>query len=218
MFEYPKLLTNPFNPIYNLEDSEIYSIKEAQDLILIEKYSYSLFAFWTCVVINLQRRIENFGINIFLNMAKKSGENEPYNINGNTLKDRWLNINEYKIIDYAKKLNIINHVSHDIITTLFWMKSNTNEDENKNLTQQEILSIVYLLEKNLFLLPFKEDKRGKNPTIINSKMKFRRKDDTKTDYNDVPKTHHELMLRSGVKIFEEQNKKIETHNILDEYC
>ena len=215
MFEYPKILKNPFDPIYNLKDSEKYSIKETEELISIEKYSYSLFAFWTAVIINLQRRIEKFGINIFLNIADKD---EPYNAEGNTLKDRWLNINEYKIVAYAKRLNIINHITHDMITTLYWMKSNTNEEEIKNISLQEILSIIYLIEKNLFLCEFKEDKRGKNPTIINSKMKFRRKEDNRTDYNDVPRTYHDLLLRSGVKIFEEQNKKIESKPILDKYC
>lgn len=215
MFEYPKILKSPFDPIYNFKESEIYSIKEAEELISINKYSYSLIAFWTAVIINLQRRIESFGINIFLSIADK---NEPYNLNGNSLKDRWLSINEYKIIAYAEKLNLINHITHDLITTLFWMKSNTNEDENRNLTLQEILSIIYLIEKNLFLSVFKKDKRNPNPEIINSKMKFRRKDDNKTNFNDIPSTYNDLILRSGVKIFEEQNKKIEDHTIVDKYC
>lgn len=215
MFEYPEILKNPFDSIYNFKESEIYSIKESQELILINKYSYSLIAFWTAVIINLQRRIESFGINIFLSIADK---NEPYNLSGNSLKDRWLSINEYRIIAYAKKLNLINHITHDLITTLFWMKSNTNEDENKNLTLQEILSIIYLIEKNLFLSAFKKDKRNHNPEIINSKMKFRRKDDNKTNVNNISSTYNDLILKSGVKIFEEQNKKIEDHHIIDKYC
>lgn len=215
MFEYPKILRNPIDPIYNFKESEIYSIKESEELISINKYSYSLIAFWTAVIINLQRRIESFGINIFLSITDKD---EPYNLNGNSLKDRWLSINEYKIIAYAKKLNLINHLTHDLINTLFWMKSNTNEDENKNLTLQEILSIIYLIEKNLFLSEFKKDKRNHNPEIINSKMKFRRKDDNKTNIHDIPSTYNDLILRSGVKIFEEQNKKVEEHKIIDKYC
>lgn len=214
MLEYPEILKNPFNPIYNFEDSEIYSIKETEELISLEKYSYCLFAFWNAVIINLQRRIENFGINIFLDLVK---EEVQYNQNANTLKERWLSINEYKIIEYAKKLNLITNVTHDLITSLFWMKSNTNEDENNNLSKQEILSIIYLIEKNLFLSKFREDKRVKNTTIVGQNMKFRRKDDIKSKDNELPKTYDNLLLRSGVKIFEEQNKKVNEQQIVDKY-
>ena len=215
MLRYPQILENPYNPNYNLEESEIYSFKETLDLIEINKYSYCLFAFWNAVVINLQRRIESFGIDIFINFVK---EKEPYDKNANSLKERWLNINEYKIIEYAKDLNIINIVTANMIFTLFWMKSNTNEEENQNLSEQEILSIIYLIEKNLFLHEFKKDKRTKDPIQINTKMKFRRKSDNQKDLNAAPRTRREIYIQSGMKVFEEQNKKIENNHILDEYC
>ena len=138
MFNTPELLENPNNTNFNLKESEIYSFKEANELIKIEKYTYSLFAIWNGVIINLQRRIENFGIeNLFTIIDDKSN----FNKKATNLKERWLNVNEYKIIDYAKNLNIINHVAHDIITTLYWMKSNNNEEENKELDKYEIYVI-----------------------------------------------------------------------------
>lgn len=116
-------------------------------------------------------------------------------------------------------MNLINHVTQNILNTLFWMKSNTDESENKELTKEEVLAIVYLIEKNLFLKSFKEDLRGKDPLIKNSKMKFRRKDDIKTDSNEVPNTYHNLILRSGVKVFEDNTKPNNpNNNLLDKYC
>ena len=98
MFNTPELLNNPNNTNFNLEESEIYSFKEANELININKYTYSLFALWNAVIINLQRRIEHFGIdNLFTIIDDKSNFNEK----GIELKDRWLKINEYKTIDYA---------------------------------------------------------------------------------------------------------------------
>ena len=38
MLRYPQILENPYNPNYNLEESEIYSFKETLDLIEINKY------------------------------------------------------------------------------------------------------------------------------------------------------------------------------------
>ena len=199
MFNAPELLNNPNNTNFNLQESEIYSFKEANELVNIEKYTYSLFAIWNGVIINLQRRIENFGIeNLFTIMDDKSNFNDK----ATNLKERWLNVNEYKIIDYAKNLNIINHVAHDIITTLYWMKSNNNEDENKGLNRYEIYAITYLLEKNLILKEFKKDLRINK---INTQNNFKRREiDRYNDLNLVPQTHQEMLLRSSIEAYKKE--------------
>lgn len=194
----------------------MYSIKECDELISLKKYTYALFGLWNASIINLQRRIEYFGIDIFLNILE---EKEQFNKNGKTLKDRWLNINEHKILDYAKKLNILNHISYEILNTLFWMKSSTNEQDDNELTEEEVISMVYLVERKLFLKKFKEDLRGKNPAIKNTKLKFRRKEDMITDENAIPSTYHNLLMKSGVKIFEEnKNPNNPNNNLIDKYC
>ena len=214
MFEYPKILNDPFDSIYNLKNSEIYSIKETNEAISAEKYSYSLFAFWNAVIINLQRRIEKFDIDIFLKLVDKD---EHYVINGNSLNDRWLNISEYNIIQYAKNLHVISEVTHSILCSLYWMKIDATEKEIDNVELQELLSIIYLVEKNLFLSEFKEDKRNKNPSITNSEIRFRRREDNETVKINLPQTYHDLILRSGLKVFEEENKRNKSLNDLNKY-
>ena len=214
MFEYPKILNDPFDSIYNLKNSEIYSIKETNEAISTEKYSYCLFAFWNAVIINLQRRIEKFDIDIFLKLIDKD---EHYVINGNSLNDRWLNISEYNIIQYAKNLHVISEVTHSILCSLYWMKIDATEKEIDNVELQELLSIIYLVEKNLFLSEFKEDKRNKNPSITNSEIRFRRREDNETVKINLPQTYHDLILRSGLKVFEEENKRNESLNDLNKY-
>ena len=214
MFNAPELLNNPNNTNFNLQESEIYSFKEANELVNIEKYTYSLFAIWNGVIINLQRRIENFGIeNLFTIMDDKSNFNDK----ATNLKERWLNVNEYKIIDYAKNLNVINHAAHDIITTLYWMKSNNNEDENKELNRYEIYAITYLLEKNLILKEFKKDLRINK---INTQNNFKRREiDRYNDLNLVPQTHQEMLLRSSIEAYKKDGD--EDNNMpsfIDKYC
>jgi hypothetical protein len=211
MFNTPVLLENPNHPNFNLNKFENYSFKEANELIEIEKYSYSLFAIWNAVIINLQRRIEDFGIKNLYNIID---DKNNFNEKGTTLKDRWLNINEYKVIDYAKNLNIINHITHDIATTLYWMKSNNNEDENKNVDRNEIYAIVFLLEKNLFLKDFKIDKRINKINIENNFK--RREEDRYNDLNLVPQTHQELLLRSGIAAFKKEDED-RSSSIIDKY-
>lgn len=214
MFNAPELLNNPDNTIFNLEESEVYSFKEANELININKYTYSLFAIWNAVIINLQRRIENFGLeNLFTIIDDKNNFNEK----STNLKERWLNINEYKIIDYAKDLNIINHIAHDIITALYWIKSNNNEEENNDAYRYEIYAITYLLEKNLFIKEFKKDLR-KNKTNTENNFK-RREVDRYNDLNLVPQTHQEMLLRSSIEAYKKDGD--EDHNIpsfIDKYC
>lgn len=214
MNNYPLLLTNPDNEIFNLSESEVFSLKEALELIQIEKYAYSLFAIWNCVVINIQRRIEEFGIEIFL---KNFEGKENFNKEAHNLKDRWLNINEYQIIQYAKKINIINHSTQNLITMLYWMKSNTNEEETKLVNKEEINAIVYLLEKNLFLKEFKQDMR-KSRGLNNEDNPNRRQDD-KT-LVESRNTHNELLIKTGVNVFKEESNKTNTSkgSILDKYC
>ena len=214
MFNTPELLENPNNTNFNLKESEIYSFKEANELIKIEKYTYCLFAIWNGVIINLQRRIEDFGIqNLFTIIDDKSNFNDK----ATNLKERWLNVNEYKIIDYAKNLNIINHSTHNIITTLYWMKSNNNEEENKELDKYEIYSIVYLLQKNLISKKFKKDLRINK---INTENSFKRREiDRYNDLNLVPQTHQEMLLRSSIEAFKKDSD--EDNNMpsfIDKYC
>lgn len=216
MLAIPTILKNPENPIYKLAEDEIFALKEANELILLEKYSYSLFAIWSCVVTNIQRRVESFGIEFFLNILEKD---ESFNKEATNLKDRWLKVNEYNLINYAKKINIINQLTHSLIITLFWMKSNTVDGEEKeNMNKEEIFSIVYLLEKNLFLTAFKVDKRSKHRFMPeNSNLKRRKKDKEEliTAYRN---THQELLLKSGMKMFNENSKDSEDENkLIDTY-
>ena len=204
MITMPIILDNPENPLFNLEDDEIYSLREANELILLERYSYSLFAIWSCIILNIQRRIESFGISNLLNILEKE---ETFNKEGNNLKDRWLNINEFNLIHYAKKINIINHITHDLLTTLYWMKSNTNEEETKTIDKEEVFALVYLIEKNLFLKPFKVDKRNTDRFLDNNSNLKRRKKDKEELINAYSNTHNELLLKAGVKSFNENSQE-----------
>jgi len=204
MSDTPDILNNPDNPLYNLEENEIYSLKEAQELIDLEKFSFVLFTLWDCVITNLQRRIEFFGIKNLSNILKDSDE---YNFQSSKLKERWLKINEHNLIEYAKILGIINHVSHDLITTLFWMKSEFNENSESKISKDELYSLIFLLEKNLFIKKFKIDKRAYQELNDRRKNEIsgRRRDDTIETDNSISSTHQKLLLQSGVKLFEKNS-------------
>jgi len=219
MTTYPELLINPSNPRFSLQESEVYSLKEVAELIKLEQYSYSLFAIWNTIVINIQRRIEFFGINYFL---EKIHEEKNYNQNAHNLKERWLNVNEYKLITYAKDLNLISNTCHDLITMIYWMKSNNNTKENENIEEEELYCVLILLEKNLFTKEFRKDQRSNtenNDENINNQNR-REKDFETLNSEMISKTHQELLLKKSVKVFEKQQdekKEEEKKQIIDKY-
>lgn len=219
MTTYPELLSNPSNPRFSLQESEIYSLKEVAELIKLEQYSYSLFAIWNTIVINIQRRIEFFGINNFL---EKIHEEKNYNQNAHNLKERWLNVNEYKLITYAKELNLISNTCHDLITMIYWMKSNNNTKANENIEEEELYCVLILLDKNLFTKEFREDQRSNNETTNeNVNNQNRREEDLETlNSTMTSKTHQELLIKESVKVFEKQQdekQKEEKKQIIDKY-
>ena len=205
MHSVPHLLTHPNNPEYNLDEAEIFLIKEAVELIELEQYSYCLFAIWNCIVTNLQRRIENFGMNNFLTMVE---DDTLYIKEGHNLKERWLNINEFKLIDYAQKLNLISHTTHDLITALYWMKTHTKNQ--KELSVEEIYSLLFLLEKNLFLQPFKNDQRAPYTFEQNLTEHKRRKKDKQHSESVNSSTYNELLLKSKINPFTQTKENEDT--------
>lgn len=202
MITIPEILNNPNNPSFQLEEMEIYNLKETMDLMQMGKDSFALFALWSCVLTNLQRRVEFFGIKNYLSLIK---EPALYNETANSLKERWLNINEFELIEDCKKLNIINSFTSSLIKSLYWMKNVSNE--NKKFSKDEIFSIMFLLEKNLFLEPLKKDQREKSEDY-SSEFK-RRREDKEEIISTGSTTHEELLLKNGVKHFE---NNLDTNN------
>ena len=195
MGHLPELLSNPINRSFNLVEMEVYNLKEALELIEIEKLSFSIFVIWQCVISNIQRRVEAFNIDSFILSLKNK---EQYNKDSQSQKERWLNINEYELIDFAQKSSVITKVTANLVKTLYWMKSSNGSE--KIITKEEIYSLVYLLEQNLFLSTFKSDQRGKRQNG-NSNYK-RRKEDEELEMKSST-THQELVLRNGIKHFKE---------------
>ncbi|QKF81032.1 hypothetical protein [Halarcobacter ebronensis] len=194
MEKIPEILNNPINPSFNLAEMEIYNLKEALELIELEKLSFSIFVIWQCAISNLQRRVETFNIETFLNTNKNR---ELYNKSASSLKERWQNINEYEIIEFCEKSSIITKVSAHIIRTLYWMKFSTENE--KIFTKNEIFSLLYLLEQNLFLSKFKIDKRE---NVLESSTEFkRRKEDENNEIKNAT-THQELVLKNGMREFQ----------------
>lgn len=196
MNQIPHLIENPEDPIFRLNEREIYLLKEAHELITIEKYSFILFSFWGCLISNIKRRIDYFGLENLFKTLKRTNDQEDLDKN---LDD----INDFDLIDYAKTINIINHQCHDLITSLYWMKN-----EHETVSKEEVFSIIFLLEKNLFIKEFKEDLREKQRKEDRREIPKggRRKSDKKINTSTVSTTHDKLLLQSDAKYYDSTNE------------
>ena len=201
MIQLQNLLLNPEDDSFNLIEAEIYSFKEAYELIKNNQLKYSLFAIWNGVLINIQRRIEDFGITNFLEIIDKE---DNFNKNEDSLKNRWILIDEYKIIDYARRLNLISDLTAQLVKTMYWIKTNTHTNDTDIIDENEIYSLLYLLERNLFIKEFKVDKR----TNLNDKNgNLKRRVSDKIEENIIPQTHQEFLLKYGINVFKEDQEK-----------
>lgn len=194
MITYPKILQNPSSNSYFMKNTEIYLFKEIEELCELNRYSYCVLSLWRCVLTNIQRRIEYFGIE---NLKKILKDNDFYDDTHEKRRDRWNHINEYRIIEYAKSLNIIPMYCFNLIKMLYWIKTSVANEE-KTIEQDELFSIIILLEQYLFTLSFKEDKR----VSIQSNSNKNRRDDNSSQ------TTAYVMNESEHKINKDKEKQL----------
>ena len=107
----PKILDNAVGikdvfPL--LVDREIEYINEAKGLFDSEFYSYSLLAIWNAAVNNLKRKVEAYGIELWSSVVKDESGRKKYDKDGETIAERWSNVDDLVLIAGATKLGLLN--------------------------------------------------------------------------------------------------------------
>ena len=200
MLNYPDILLNPSGNSYNLKSNEIYLLKEIAELVELNRYSYCVLSLWQCTLVNIQRRIEFFGIQ---NLKAIIEDKDTYDEMPEKRRDRWHNVNEYRTIEYAQKLHLIPELSLHLVKMLYWLKNEVAQNE-KIIDQNELYSVITLLEKELFLIKFKEDQRISNDSNNNLN---RREEDTNIGVLKNTKTN------ASIEFFIPEDKVIQRNRL-----
>ena len=91
-----------------VDEKEANYIREAQGLFAAEFYSYSLLAVWNAAINNLKRKVEAYGIDLWISVVQGEQGRKKYDATGETIAERWSNVDDLVLISGATKLRLLN--------------------------------------------------------------------------------------------------------------
>jgi len=140
---------------FPLDDSEKRTLQTARRLFDAEFYPQSLLEMWNASSNNIRRRIEAYGVDLFLSVVKDESGRKSYNSNGDTINERWENVDDFVLIQGAKKLGLINKKAAKALETVNWMRSHASSAHSSDdqVDKNEVISLAMLLEASLFSQP-----------------------------------------------------------------
>ena len=89
-------------------DTELEFLSQARKLLDAGFPDHSLLDIWNAAVHNLRRRVETYGIDLFISAVKDEAGRKKYDKDGETLNERWSGVDELTLINGATKLGVLN--------------------------------------------------------------------------------------------------------------
>ena len=141
-----------------LTEREIEYINEARGLFISEFYSYSLIAVWNGAVFNLKRKIEAYGVELWISVVKDEPGRKKFNESGETIAERWADVDDFVLIAGATKLGLLNPKAGKSLEMINWMRNHASpaHDSDNRVEMEDAIGLILLLQKNLFEQPLPE--------------------------------------------------------------
>ncbi len=138
-----------------LVDREIQYITEARGLFDDGYYSYSLLAIWNASVNNLKRRVEAYGIDLWIAVAKDEAGRKKYDKDGETLAERWSGVDDLVLIAGATRLGLLNPKAGKALEMINWMRNHASpaHDSDHRVEKEDVAGLAIIIQKNLFEAP-----------------------------------------------------------------
>lgn len=143
---------------FPLESDEIEVLSEARELLKDGYPGHALINLWNAALRNVRRRVEAYGIDLFLPTVSDKPGRSRYDKTGDTLAERWEGVDTLLLLDGARKLGLINKKSKKIIKTINWMRNHASPAHRKpeQVEKADVMSFALLLQNNLFNQPLPE--------------------------------------------------------------
>jgi len=139
-----------------LSERELDYINEANGLFHSGFYSYSLLAIWNAAVNNLKRKVEAYGVELWSSVVKDESGRKRYDKDGETIAERWSNVDDLVLITGATRLGLLNPKAGKSLEMINWMRNHASpaHDSDNRVEKEDAVGLVLLLQKNLFEQPF----------------------------------------------------------------
>lgn len=138
-----------------LDEREASYINEAKQLFSINMHSYALVAIWNAAVCNLRRRVEAYGVELWQSVVKADAGRKKYDPNGDTLAERWNDVDDYVLIEGAGRLGLLDSKAAKSLEMINWMRNHASSahDSDCRVDADDVIGLVILIQRNLFAKP-----------------------------------------------------------------
>ncbi len=115
-------------------------------------YSHALLDIWNAAVNNLRRRVEAYGVDIFLSTIKDEPGRKKFSSDGETLSDRWSGVDDLVLITGATRLGLLNKKAGKALEMINWMRNHASpaHESEHSVEKEDVVALAMLLQKNLF--------------------------------------------------------------------
>ena len=152
----PAILITPSKEMFPvLVSQETGLLQQARKLFDAEFYDHALLDIWNASVHNLRRRVEAYGVDLFLSVVKDEPGRKRYDLSGDTLNERWQDVDDLTLISGATSLGLLNRKAGKALEMINWMRNHASpaHGTDSKVEKEDVLGLVLLLQKNLFEAP-----------------------------------------------------------------
>lgn len=138
-----------------LADAEKKYLQQAARLLADGYYDHSLLDLWSAAITNLRRRVETYGIELFLSVVKDEPGRKRYVSDGETLADRWSGVDDLLVIEGATRLGLLNKKAGKAMEMINWMRNHASAAHagDCRVLEEDVIGLALILAKNLFESP-----------------------------------------------------------------
>jgi hypothetical protein len=149
----PVLLSSPSVVTFPaLVPTEIAFLSQARKLLDADFPDHSLLDIWNAAVHNLRRRVEAYGLDLFLSAIKDDSGRKKYDKDGETINDRWSGVDDMTLINGATKLGVLHKKAGKSLEMINWMRNHASpaHASDSKVEAEDVFALALMLQKNLF--------------------------------------------------------------------
>ena len=152
LLEVSELERQEENQFPAIEETERNLLMRAKDLFDKGFPDHSLLDIWNASIHNLRRRIELYGIDLFLSSIKDEPGRKKHDPDGESISERWQGVDDLVLIIGATRLGVLNKKAGKALEMINWTRNHASpaHPSDNNVVNDDVIAIALILQTNLF--------------------------------------------------------------------
>jgi len=155
----PVILAGPVqSAIVTSGSIEVGFLEQAGRLFAAGFYDHCLLDLWNASVANLRKRVEAYGVDLFLSVVKDEPGRKKYDKDGETPSERWQGVDDLVLVQGATALGLLNKKAGKSLEMINWMRNHASpaHGTDHSVEREDVIGLALILQKNLFEAPMPE--------------------------------------------------------------